>query len=75
VTNYCVSGGDPKFSTGRPKLVELLPVSVVGSVRSYTFGMATLFPATMTATGVGAMMQPEVLLTGECECVAGPRRP
>jgi hypothetical protein len=40
--------------------VELLPVGVVASVRSYTFGVVTLFLATMTATGAGAMMQPEV---------------
>jgi hypothetical protein len=32
---------------------------------TYTFGMVTLFPATMTATGAGAMMQSEALLTGE----------
>jgi nucleotide-binding universal stress UspA family protein len=52
---------DPKLLRLRVNSVELLPVGVVASVGSYTFGMVTLFPATMTATGAGAMMQPEVL--------------
>jgi hypothetical protein len=51
---------NPKLLRPRVNSVELLPVGVVASVRSYTFGVVTLFLATTTATGAGAMMQPEV---------------